>query len=647
MRLVAVDTETVRGEPWSVQMATEETPTGEMFMCALPEHMAIVRATLQDPNTLTILHNAKFDLRILSAVGVSPAHCHCSMQLAYLVGELRLSLKVLAYRIAGIQMRTYREVTREATQAKAKEYLERVVGMEWPDPDAIVETKRDGTYHVKQPQNIAKKVARLIKKHSVDPSIDLYDKWHIIDEDGGRRQVEDAIGRMEEAYLDEVEWEVAYAYALLDAEATLAIYPYLWDRLVALGMEDVFELDMAMLPMVMEMEDNGILLDVSVLEELGRELDVLAEDTQTDINYMAGRYVNPRSSQQVVELLQDEGIFTNMEESTDASVLDQFREYPIVGKIQDYRAYTKLQATYVRGLAKQVRADGRVHTRYSTTRTETGRLASSDPNLQNLPVRTELGRRIREAFVAESGCSLLAIDLSQIELRMAAHMSQDPTMLDIYHNDGDIHMTTACHMFGLPPEQIDDYKHRKPAKKVNFQTIYLTSPQGLLTAFQHEGLTEFGLEDCAGFLDSWRQTYPGFFDWVEEIKAEARRTGMVRDMFGRVRFTPEIDSSLKYVREAGIRQAVNAPIQSGAGGILKVAMKKIHPLACEWSRLGVVCRPLLQVHDELIFEVEDDYLDPIAIQFHEAMVSAVELTVPIRADVEVGKNWKELKGYEL
>jgi intein/homing endonuclease len=158
-------------------------------------------------------------------------------------------------------------------------------------------------------------------------------------------------------------------------------------------------------------------------------------------------------------------------------------------------------------------------------------------------------------------CSLLALDFSQIELRVAAHESQDPTMLDIYRNDGDIHMTTACHMFGLPPEQIDDYKHRKPAKKVNFQTIYLTSPQGLLTAFQHEGLTEFGLEDCAGFLDSWRETYPGFFDWVEEVKGEMRRTGMVRDMFGRIRWIPELQSSLKYVREAGIRQGVNAPIQ--------------------------------------------------------------------------------------
>lgn len=245
-------------------------------------------------------------------------------------------------------------------------------------------------------------------------------------------------------------------------------------------------------------------------------------------------------------------------------------------------------------------------------------------------------------------CSLLAIDLSQIELRVAAHESQDPTMLDIYHNDGDIHMTTACHMFGLPPEEIDDKAHRRPSKTVNFGTLYMISAKGLWVQFQHEGLVQFSERDCQDFLDSWRQTYPGFFDWAEEIKAEARRTGMVKDMFGRIRWVPELRSSLRYVREAGIRQAVNAPIQSGAAGILKEAIRQIMPLVDRWqNEYGVVCRPLLQVHDELLFEVEDAYLDVIAPQFHDVMVGAVELTVPLKADVEVGKNWKCMEEYAI
>jgi len=245
-------------------------------------------------------------------------------------------------------------------------------------------------------------------------------------------------------------------------------------------------------------------------------------------------------------------------------------------------------------------------------------------------------------------CSFLAIDLSQIELRVAAHVSQDPTMLDVFRNDGDMHMTTACHMFGLPPEKIEDKAHRRPAKTVNFGTIYLISAKGLWSQFQHEGLTEFSERDCQHFLDSWRETYPGFFDWVEEVKAEARRTGMVRDMFGRIRWIPELKSYLPYVREAGIRQAVNAPIQSGAGGILKEAMRRLTPIIHEWqTAYGVVCRPLLQVHDELIFEVEDEYIPIIAPQFHEVMCTAVELTVPVKVDVECGKNWKQLEAYTI
>jgi len=247
-----------------------------------------------------------------------------------------------------------------------------------------------------------------------------------------------------------------------------------------------------------------------------------------------------------------------------------------------------------------------------------------------------------------TNCSLLALDYSQIELRIAAHESQDPNMLDIFRNNGDMHMTTACAMFGLPPDQIDDKKHRRPAKVTNFGTIYLISAKGLWESFQHEGLTQFSERDCQSFLDSWRREYPGFFDWVHEVSAEARRTGMVRDMFGRIRWIPEVNSSLKYVREAGVRQAVNAPIQSGAGGVLKEAMRQLVPIVREWQEgYGVVCRWLLQVHDELIFEVEDEWLPVIAPQFHEVMVNAVELSVPVKVDCEVGKNWKELEEYKI
>jgi len=645
---VAVDTETVNDVPWSVQYADVDAPNGIMVYCSDMEGMARVHTYLESPSTLTILHNARYDLRVLAQCGIHPARYECTMQMAYLLGEPRISLKTLAYRLVGMEMRTYEEVTAEATQVKARAYLEWVMELEWPDPEPIMRTDGAGVLKLSFPKNIKGKVGVLLRKADADPTIDLYAKWYAMEADKGRAQVENTLGSLKRAFLNEVDTEVAERYALLDAEATYAIYPHLHAAIVELGLQPMLEMDMGILPMIGEMEDNGVQADVSVLEELGRDLDMLSEGVQADINYMARHYVNPRSSQQVAALLQDRGIYTVAETSTDAKVLDKYREHAMVGKIQDYRAYSKLQSTYVAGLAKRIREDGRIHTTFSTTRTETGRLASSKPNLQNLPVRTELGRRIRATFVSATGCSFMALDLSQIELRIAAHMSQDQTMLDIYWHDGDIHMTTACAMFGLPPERIDDKAHRRPAKTCNFGTIYLISAEGLWTQFQHEGLVQFTVDDCQDFLDSWRRTYPGFFEWVEEVKGEARRTGMVRDMFGRIRWVPELQSSLSYVREAGIRQAVNAPIQAGAGGVLKMAMGRLTPIVNQWQNdYGVVCRPLLQIHDELIFEVEDEYIPIMAPQFHEVMCSSVELSVPLRADVEVGKNWRDLKAYAL
>ena len=400
---MACDTETVRDEPWSVQLANMVDPEGAMFYCDNLLSMSVVRIMLESDTTLTVLHNAKFDLDILSQCGIHPAHTECTMQMAYLLGYPALSLKVLAYRLAGIDMRTYKEVTAEATAVQAEAYLEEVSLHEWPDPDPTMAFDKDGMPKFSFPKNIQGKVKRLLDKHLLDPSINLYDKWHLMDEAGGRGQVEAVLGRMHPAYLDEVNVDVAEAYARLDAKATLAIYGTLHARIMEFGLQGVLERDMDTLPMIMQMEGNGVLLDTSVLEELRADLDVLTADTQADIDFIAGHYVNPRSSQQVVALLQDKGIYTDMETSTDASVLDQFREHTIVGKIQNYRAYTKLQSTYVAGLMKAVDGEGKIHTKFSTTRTETGRLASSDPNLQNIPVRTELGRRIRQAFVAERG----------------------------------------------------------------------------------------------------------------------------------------------------------------------------------------------------------------------------------------------------
>lgn len=403
MKVVAIDTETVRDIPWSVQLASKENLHGLMYYCDNTNHMTTLWSVLESPDALTVLHNAKFDLRVLHQLDIYPPKTECTMQMAYLLGLPALSLKVLAYRIAGIEMRTFDEVTAKATQEKAEEYLWDVVAQDWPDPEPTMHTTKEGDVKFSFPKNIRGKVERLLANYAGDPSIDLRKKWLAMGEGGGRGQVEAVMGKMGRAYLDEVDKQEAEEYAKLDAAATFAIYPYLHEQIEYYGLQEVLERDMDCILMVIEMEDNGVLLDKEVLEELRGDLDELSEGVLVDIEYLAGRYVNPRSSQQVVKLLQDKGIYTDLETSTDASILDQYRQHTIVNKIQDYRGYTKLQSTYVEGLLKAARADGKIHTTFSTTRTETGRLASSKPNLQNIPVRTELGRRIRQAFISERG----------------------------------------------------------------------------------------------------------------------------------------------------------------------------------------------------------------------------------------------------
>ena len=243
-------------------------------------------------------------------------------------------------------------------------------------------------------------------------------------------------------------------------------------------------------------------------------------------------------------------------------------------------------------------------------------------------------------------CHLVAMDYSQIELRMAAHLSQDEAMLEVYRKGGDIHLETACAMFGLPPEDIDSSKHRRPAKTTNFGVIYGITARGLLIRFQHENIVAFTEADCRKFIQNWERKYAGYFEWADEIRAFARRNGFVLDMFGRRRYVPEVFSSHKWIQEGGLREAVNAPIQSGAQGIIKEAMKQLVPVYRAWDALGYVVRPLLQVHDEILWEIEDCILDAAVPMLARIMEEVIELTIPTPVDVKVGLNWNSMEEWK-
>jgi DNA polymerase-1 len=596
-------------------------------------------------SVLTVVHNALFDLKVMEQLGIRPRRVLDTMIMAYLLGESSLKLKVLAYRYAQMEMRTYEEVVRPESERLARPWLERVMAHEWEDSEPVIEENPDGTVHVRQPQNLSKRLKRFLTRYDAGTAKHgLVEYWTDKKMESDRDMVESVYGEIPIATLADVAAAEAVAYACADSDATMRIFPPLMERIHQMGLEDVLERDMAILPMVLEMMHNGMLIDPGHFAQLSHELEIESGQLQIQINKIAGAYLNPSSPPKVLSALQARGLQIR---STKAEELDKHRDDELVRLVQDYRGTTKLRSTYGDVLPKLTDVNGRVHTSLSVSTVITGRLSSKKPNLQNQPVRSETGRKIREGFMAGEGNLLLAFDLSQIELRYAAHESRDPALVDAYWSGKDIHTETAMAMFGLKAEEVDSYKHRRPGKTCNFGMIYMISPPGLLMRFYHEDITEFTEEDCARFIEAWKEKYAGYFDWAEETKSFAIRHGYVVDMFGRRRWVPEVYSVNNKIREGGLREAVNAPVTSGAQGYIKECMRRLCPKVMEWRHSGGVVMPLLQVHDELIFEVREELVDAVVAEFAPIMEHAVELIVPVGVGVKVGKRWgsmKEIKG---
>lgn len=642
MRIVGVDTEAERDRTWSVQWA-EQWGEGRMWRvgCGSPFP---VRDLLEDGDTLVVMHNSLYDLRRLHEVGVRPKRYTDTMIMAYLLGLDAIGLKTLAFRYALMAMDDYEDVVRPATEHKAEVYLKAVLEREWPDPEPEIEVRANGEQHVKWGQNIRRRLGAYLKKlEKGTAKLTPYEYWTDKERMADREMVEPVLGELEPGFLSEIPLEDAIQYACSDPDATLRIYPVLWDMIVERGLEGTLARDLRCVEMVVDMMQNGMLLDIPWFKGLEVEFEAKAAETMGKIEALAGRYVNPNSPKQVAQLLHDIGHPVN---STGSEELDKLRDVPVVAAIQEHRQIRKLLGTYVAKMPRMVDGNGRIHTDLSMTRTETGRLASSNPNLQNIPMRTDDGRRIRKGFVARPGCKLVSGDYSQIEMRLAAHMSQDEFMCQIFRDGLDIHTMTASRAYHKPPEEIDPKKERYPMKRTGFGVLYGITDEGLYDVFVHEGVTGFSVADCAKFIRDWFNTFPGVREYQRDVEAEARRTGMVRDLFGRIRYVPEVYSALSYVREAGLRQAVNAPIQSGAQGIIKEAMGNLTPLYKEWQDAGYICLPLLQIHDELLWEIEEDILGTVIPQFREVMVEAVELSVPVLVDFEVGDNWLEQEGWD-
>ena len=413
------------------------------------------------------------------------------------------------------------------------------------------------------------------------------------------------------------------------------------DELNQYGLWQVYsEVEMPLIPVLVAMETNGITLDVAFLRKMSLELGQEMLKLEAGIYNTVGHRFNINSPRQLGQVLFGElGLpgsrKTQSGYSTEASILEGLKEqFPVVGLVLQYRQLGKLKSTYVDALPALVNPDtARVHTVFNQTGTTTGRLSSSDPNLQNIPVRTELGRRIRRALKSPPGACLLSADYSQIDLRALAHLSRDPDLIAAFARNEDIHTTTASRIFGIAPHEVTS-DMRRAAKVVNFGIIYGMSDYGL------EQATDFSRDEAAQFITLYFERYPKVKEYIEKTKTQARELGYVQTVTGRRRFIPEVNSPNRQLREAAERMAINAPVQGTSADIIKVAMVSLHQ---EMMRRRLKSKMLLQIHDELIFEVPDDEVEQMTSLVSRLMPQALKLSVPLKVDIKIGDNWGDMR----
>jgi len=428
----------------------------------------------------------------------------------------------------------------------------------------------------------------------------------------------------------------------LDALAALAVRRPLESALDDSGLAQLFrEIELPLVSVLAEMEAAGVAIDSQALAELdvefGAEISRLESEVYTDVGHEFN-LGSPKQLEQVLfhELNLPRGKRTKTGYSTDASVLEELKPaHPMIGKLLDWRLYSKLRSTYIEALPALVsERDGRLHTTFHQAVAATGRLSSSDPNLQNIPIRSELGRRIRRAFVAgDPDLTLMAADYSQIELRVIAHVSGDENLKDAFARGADIHRETAARVLRKPPDEVTA-DERSMAKMVNFGLAYGMSDYGLST---RAGISR---EEARAFIESYFATYSGISYYMLQVKEMARRQGWVSTLLGRRRSIPELQMSNPSLRAAGERMAINMPIQGTAADIIKIAMVR---LPGRLRKAGLRARLLLQVHDELVLEVPRAEVEQAAPILRQTMEGALKLDVPLTVDVKVGDDWESMK----
>ena len=455
-------------------------------------------------------------------------------------------------------------------------------------------------------------------------------------------QYQDVAGKgAKQIAFNQVDVDRAAEYSAEDADVTLRMHLTLWPQIEALPtLKSVYEtIEQPLVPVLYRMERAGVLVDRDLLRTQSSELAARMLELQAQAHLEAGGAFNVDSPKQLQEILFGKlGIpvvrkTPTGQPSTAEDVLEELAEtYPLPKLILEYRGVAKLKSTYTDNLPKQInQATGRIHTSYHQAVAATGRLSSTDPNLQNIPIRTKEGRRIRQAFIAPPGSSLVAADYSQIELRIMAHLSGDASLLQAFAENRDVHQATAAEVFTTPLDAVS-LEQRRAAKAINFGLMYGMSAFGLARQLG------IGRGDAQKYMDVYFERYPGVKRYMDETRRQARETGFVETVFGRRLYLPEIQSRNHALRQYAERSAINAPMQGTAADIIKRAMIEVDGWL-QSSRMPA--RLIMQVHDELVLEVADEAVEGVVDQLRIHMAQAAKLAVPLKIDVGVGRNWDE------
>jgi DNA polymerase-1 len=604
------------------------------------------------------------------------------MVMAYLLQDEPLGLKSLALRHANIKMRSYMDVVGDERKRVALEYLSFVSAMAWPKPEPVLEYRK-GVPHLKQPQDVGKKargIVRDVEKGKVlkDGPVEARKRWGQIKEEEGRGMVEDILGPMPDAYLQDVDPDEAREYACADADMTLRVYHTLLGRMQSLDMTPLLDVEWGVIQFVSWMITGGMPASRERFARMSDELRQGMEEIEREITVMTGFDGQLTSHDQVSHLLYDTlGLRQYLPKKrtkkmgktmTGDDVLAQIEHrHPVIPLIRRHRKLAKLDSTYACGVPRHIRSDGRLHPDFRNTNTDTGRLSCADPNLMAQPKRDKKwAKKLRQGFVVPDGYAIVSMDYSQIELRMLAEEADEQSMIRAFRENLDIHSLTALETTRMLPtwemdteevreliDTVDKLTERLPSKNTNFGIVYGITPEGLCRLMV-KALSQVGSDKVGEWTDDFATEYirkyferrPGIKTYVQDTVSMARRHGYVWDWSGRIRRIPGARLKNEYKRSEAERQACNARIQMGAQSVIKKAMADLVPVYQGWRDQGWDLWPAIQIHDDIVSFVPLDLVDVLVPVQKEIMEGAKQLKSGVRVDVEWSlTSWGEMEDW--